>query len=119
MTTVWIAIALLTIGTVAIKSIGPVALGGRDLPPQAAAVVARLAPSLLAALVVVDTFGGEGRTLAVDESAVGLLAAAGALALRLPMVAVIAIAAVALVARLPMAAVVVIAAVATAAARAL
>jgi branched chain amino acid efflux pump len=92
-TTVWIMIALLTAGTVAIKSLGPVVLGGRSLPPQMTGVVARLAPSLLAALVVVDTFGGEDRTLAVDESAVGVLAAAGALALRLPMVAVVAIAA--------------------------
>ena len=94
MTTVWITIALLTVGTVAIKSVGPVALGGRSLPPQMAGVVARLAPSLLAALVVVDLFSGEDRTLAVDESALGALAAAGALALRLPMVAVVAIAAV-------------------------
>jgi branched-subunit amino acid transport protein AzlD len=93
-TTVWVMIALLTVGTVAIKSVGPVLLGGRDLPPQMTGVVARLAPSLLAALVVVDTFGGEDRTIAVDESAIGLLAAAGALALRLPMVAVVAIAAV-------------------------
>jgi branched-subunit amino acid transport protein len=93
-TTVWVMIAVLTVGTVAIKAIGPVALGGRTLPPQLTGVVARLAPSLLAALVVVDIFGGEDRTLAVDESAVGLLAAAGALALRLPLVAVVAIAAV-------------------------
>jgi branched-subunit amino acid transport protein AzlD len=91
--TVWIMIALLTVGTVAIKSIGPVLLGGRTLPPQMTGVVARLAPSLLAALVVVDTFGGPDRTIAVDESAIGLLAAAGALALRLPMVAVVGIAA--------------------------
>jgi branched-subunit amino acid transport protein len=94
MTPVWITIALLTVGTVAIKAVGPVALGGRSLPPQMSGVVARLAPSLLAALVVVDLFGGEERTLAVDESALGALAAAGALALRLPMVAVVAIAAV-------------------------
>jgi branched-subunit amino acid transport protein len=94
MTTVWITIALLTVGTVAIKAAGPVVLGGRDLPPQLSGVVARLAPSLLAALVVVDLFGGENRTLAVDESAVGALAAVAALAARLPMVAVVAIAAV-------------------------
>jgi branched-subunit amino acid transport protein len=94
MTTVWITIALLTVGTVAIKAAGPVVLGGRDLPPQLSGVVARLAPSLLAALVVVDLFGGENHTLAVDESAVGALAAVAALAARLPMVAVVAIAAV-------------------------
>ena len=77
--TVWIAIALLTVGTVAIKSVGPVVLGGRDLPPNAASVVARLAPSLLAALVVVDTFGGTDRTLSIDATFAGLLAAAAAL----------------------------------------
>ena len=93
-TTVWIAIALLTAGTVAIKSVGPVALGGRDLPPRATNVVARLAPSLLAALVVVDTFGGTDRTLAVDETAVGLAAAALALLAKLPMIVVVLIAAV-------------------------
>jgi branched-subunit amino acid transport protein len=92
-TTVWLAIILLTVGTVAIKAAGPLALGGRELPESMSGVVARLAPSLLAALVVVDTFGRPDRTIAVDESAVGLLAAAGALALRLPMVAVVAIAA--------------------------
>ena len=93
MTTVWLAIALLTVGTVAIKAVGPVALGGRTLPPQLSGVVARLAPSLLAALVVVDLFGGDDRTLAVDESAAGALAAVAALALKLPMVAAVVIAA--------------------------
>jgi branched-subunit amino acid transport protein len=93
MTTVWIAIALMTVGTVVIKSVGPIALGGRELPPQAASVVARLAPSLLAALVVVDTFGGTERTLSIDETAVGLLAAAAALLARLPMFVVVLVAA--------------------------
>jgi branched-subunit amino acid transport protein len=90
---IWTAIALLTIGTVLIKSVGPVTLGGRELPPQLSGVVARLAPSLLAALVVVDLFGGEDRTLTIDESAAGALAAVGALALRLPMIAAVVIAA--------------------------
>ena len=94
MSTPWIAILLLTAGTVAIKALGPVALGGRELPESMSSVAARLAPSLLAALVVVDIFGGPERRIAVDESAIGLLAAAGALALRLPMIAVLAIAAV-------------------------
>ena len=93
-TTVWLMIGLLAAGTVAIKAAGPLVLGGRELPPQLSGVVSHLAPALLAALVVVDTFGGEDRTLAVDESAAGLLAAAGALALRLPMVAAVFIAAI-------------------------
>ena len=40
--TAWIAIALLTVGTVAIKAVGPIALGGRELSPPASAVIARL-----------------------------------------------------------------------------
>jgi branched-subunit amino acid transport protein len=92
MTEVWVTIALLTVGTVAIKATGPITLGGRDLPPALAGVVARLAPALLAALVVVDTFGRD-RSLGIDESAAGLLAAALALAARLPMFAVVVIAA--------------------------
>ena len=94
MTAAWIMVGLLTVGTVAIKAAGPLALGGRDLPPRLSGVVARLAPSLLAALVVVDTFGGD-RTLVVDETAVGLVAAAAALLAKLPLFAVVVIAAVA------------------------
>ena len=67
MTATWVTIGLLTVGTVAIKAVGPVVLGGRDLPPRLNGVVARLAPALLAA--------------------------AAALAARLPMVAVVLIAA--------------------------
>jgi len=94
MTAAWIMVGLLTVGTVAIKAAGPIALGGRDLPPRLAGVVARLAPSLLAALVVVDTFGGD-RELVIDETAVGLAAAAAALFAKLPVFAVVVIAAVA------------------------
>ena len=93
MTTAWIMVGLLTVGTVAIKAAGPIALGGRELPERLSGVVARLAPSLLAALVVVDTFGGD-RTLVVDETAVGLVAAAAALLAKLPIFAVVVIAAV-------------------------
>jgi len=93
MTATWVTIGLLTVGTVAIKAVGPVVLGGRDLPPRRNGVVARTEPALLAALVVGETFG-RGHELAVDESAIGLLAAAAALAARLPMVVVVLIAAV-------------------------
>ena len=86
-TTVWTTIALHTVGTVLIKSVGPIALGGRELPPKMTSVVARLAPSRLAALVGVATFGG------IDETAAGLLAAAVALLARLPMIVVVLVAA--------------------------
>ena len=93
MTTAWIAILLLTAGTVAIKALGPVALGGRELPESMSGVVARLAPSLLAALVVVDTFGGTDHTLSIDETFAGLLAAAAALLARMPMIVAVVLAA--------------------------
>jgi branched-subunit amino acid transport protein len=93
MTSVWVTIALLTVGTVAIKAVGPVALGGRDLPPRLSGVVARLAPALLSALVVVETFGRD-HALGISESAAGLLAAGLALAARLPMVVAVLVAAV-------------------------
>ena len=93
MTGAWIMVGVLAVGTVAIKAAGPLALGGRDLPPRLAGVVARLAPSLLAALVVVDTCGGD-RALVVDETAVGLAAAAAALLAKLPIFVVVVVAAV-------------------------
>ena len=93
MTVAWVTIALLTAGTVAIKAAGPIALGGRELPARLEGVVALLAPSLLAALVVVDTLGGEDQTLTVDARAAGLVAAGAALAARLPVVVVVLLAA--------------------------
>jgi branched chain amino acid efflux pump len=93
MTAAWIMVGLLAVGTVAIKAAGPIALGGRELPEQLSGVVARLAPSLLAALVVVDTFGGD-RELVIDETAVGLVAAAAALLAKLPIFVVVVLAAV-------------------------
>jgi hypothetical protein len=90
-TVAWVTIALLTIGTVAIKSVGPVALGGRELPDRVAGVVALLAPSLLAALVIVDTLGA-GQSFAVDERLAGLAVAGGALAAKLPLVVVLLVA---------------------------
>ena len=38
--------------TVCIKAVGPVALGGRELPERFTGVIALMAPALLAALVV-------------------------------------------------------------------
>jgi hypothetical protein len=60
--------------TALIRASGPVLLGGRELPPRALSVIALLAPALLAALVVIETFG-EGRSLVLDERALGVGAA--------------------------------------------
>ena len=59
MTDVWITIGLLAIFSVAIRASGPLAVGGRQLGPEAASVIGLLAPALLAALIVVETVGGE------------------------------------------------------------
>lgn len=75
----WLVIAVVALGTLVIKGAGPVLLGGRPLPPRAGAVIALLAPALLAALVLVDTFSRDGR-LQTDERVLGV-AAAGAVLL--------------------------------------
>ncbi len=89
MTDVWITIAALTVATAAIKAAGPVAVGGRALPPPAIRVISLLAPTILAALVVVQTFSTEEGDLALDARAVGLAAGAAAIALRAPMLVVV------------------------------
>jgi hypothetical protein len=91
--TAWVLIAVLAVGTVAIKVVGPVVAGGRTLPPPLARVIALLAPALLAALVVIGTFTTE-RTLVLDARAAGLAAALAALLARAPVVVALVIAAV-------------------------
>jgi uncharacterized membrane protein len=93
MTDVWVTIAVLAVTTAAIRAAGPVLLGGRDLHPRLFGIVALLAPALLAALVVTETLGQSDGGLEVDERAAGVAAAAGAVALGMSIVPVIAIAA--------------------------
>jgi branched-subunit amino acid transport protein len=93
MSPAWITIAALAAGTVTIKAAGPIALGGHPLPARVNGFIMLLAPSLLAALVAVETFGGEHRTLVVDARLAGLAAAAVALALRQSMTVVVIVAA--------------------------
>lgn len=50
--TVWWTIAGCALVTAVLKGLGPVVMGGRELPPRLAAVIVLLAPALLAALVV-------------------------------------------------------------------
>lgn len=88
MTAVWLTIASLALATAALKLVGPLALGGRPLRAGALNVVELLASALLAALVVVETFGS-GRSLTVDARALGVAFAALALTRRLPMAVVV------------------------------
>ena len=92
MTEVWIAVAVVGAGTMGIKALGPVLLGGRALPERLTGVVELLAPSLLAALVAVQAFSDE-RALVLDERALGLLAAAVTLWLKAPILVVVVVAA--------------------------
>jgi branched chain amino acid efflux pump len=89
---VWIVVVLVGAATIALKAVGPVLLGGRELPGALTAVLFLLAPALLAALVVTQAVGGD-RELVLDARLLGLGAAAVALALRAPLIAVIVIAA--------------------------
>ena len=99
MTGVWLLIASLAVATTVLKLLGPLMLGGRPLPSSAAAIVALLASSLLAALVVVETFG-KGHSLTLDARALGVVFAAVALTRRAPViVAVVGAAAVTALAR--------------------
>ena len=57
--------------TAVIKGIGPLALGGRELPPWFSSVVALMAPALFAALVVTQALA-DGRDLAVGADTAGV-----------------------------------------------
>jgi uncharacterized membrane protein len=92
MSDAWTLTAAVGIVTIALKSVGPVLLGGRPLPVRVAGVMGLLAPALLAALIATNTLA-HGKSLVIDERVAGLAAAAVALALRAPVLAVVVIAA--------------------------
>ncbi len=91
MSVLWVAIVAVTLASAAIKAAGPMLVGGRELPPRVNAVIVLLAPALLAALVVTETFGEDGQ-LVLDERALGVGVAAIALALRAPVLLAVALA---------------------------
>jgi branched-subunit amino acid transport protein len=88
----WLLFACLVLSTALVRAAGPVVLGGRELPDRAAGVIALLAPALLAALVVTETFRGEGSELTFDARVLGVAAAGVALALRSSVVVAMAVA---------------------------
>jgi len=93
-TALWITIVAVALASAAIRAFGPILVGGRELPQSANAIIAQLAPALLAALVVTQTFGEDGR-LVLDEKAIGVAIGAVALALRAPVLLAVALAVVA------------------------
>ena len=92
MSATWLVVALVGAGTIAIKAAGPVLLGGRPLHPRLTGVVELLAPALLGALVVVQTFG-DGQSLVLDERLIGVAAAGIAVWRKAPLLVVVAVAA--------------------------
>ena len=83
---------VLAVGVYALKAAGPLLLGGRELPPLGARVVALLPAGLLAALVAVSAVA-QGPRLVLDPRLLALAVAALALRLRAPFVVVVLLAA--------------------------
>lgn len=71
---VWIVVIVVAACTLVFKAAGPVFLGHRQLPPRVDPVVALVAPVMLTALVVLQTFGGD-EEIVVDERVPGVAAA--------------------------------------------
>jgi branched chain amino acid efflux pump len=84
MSDVWLTVWGLMVTTAVIKASGPMVLGGRDLPAWSRRLIALLAPAVLSALVVTQTFGDPDGSLVLDERAAGVLGAAAVLLLRGP-----------------------------------
>jgi branched-subunit amino acid transport protein len=81
---VWAAVAIVGVATVALKAAGTLLLGDRELPARVGGMIELLAPVMLAALVVSNTFGGD-HELVLDPRAAGLAAASVPIALRAPL----------------------------------
>jgi branched-subunit amino acid transport protein len=73
MSTSVVLIASCAVITFVIKAIGPVALGGRELPLWFTSVVVLLAPALFAALVATQALA-DGEHLAIGADTVGVAA---------------------------------------------
>jgi branched-subunit amino acid transport protein len=71
----WILVIVVGAATVLFKAAGPVFLGNRQLPARVDSVVALIAPVMLTALVVTQTFGGD-EEITVDARVPGVAAAA-------------------------------------------
>jgi branched-subunit amino acid transport protein len=90
--TAWLVVGIVGAGTMAMKSVGPVLLGGRALPDRAMSVISLLAPAVLAALIVTQTIGGNHHYV-FDARLAGLAAAAIALRFGAPLLVVVILAA--------------------------
>jgi branched-subunit amino acid transport protein len=83
-TAAWIVVLAVGAGTVVLKAVGPVGVAGKQLPPRVEELLSLLAPAILAALVVAETFA-HGRDLVVDARLAGVAGGALVLLLRGPL----------------------------------
>jgi branched-subunit amino acid transport protein len=79
----WASVLAVGVGTVVLKAVGPVGVAGRRLPERVADLLDVVAPAILAALVVTETFA-HGRALVLDARLAGVGAGLVAIALRAP-----------------------------------
>jgi Branched-chain amino acid transport protein (AzlD) len=89
----WFLIAVLAVGTVLMKTLGPLLAGGRQPPAPLTRVIALVAPALISALIVTGTFT-DGQELIIDARAAGVGVGAIALWFRVPAVLAMLIAAI-------------------------
>lgn len=81
----WVIIAVLAVGTLAFKTLGPLLAGGATPPAHVNRVIELLTPALLASLVVVSTFGDD-QTLVIDARSAGVLIGLALLWFRVPLI---------------------------------
>jgi branched-subunit amino acid transport protein len=80
----WSAVLLVGAGTAVLKAVGPVGVAGRRLPQRVDDLLEMVAPAILAALVVTETFG-DGRSLVADARLAGVVAGVVAILFRAPL----------------------------------
>lgn len=90
---VWLLVAMLGLGSMAIKGLGPTLLPGRSLPPLLAAAATALPVAMIAALIVGQTLGTAVGP-AIDARVPGVAIGIVLLVLRAPPVLAVAAAAV-------------------------
>ena len=88
MSDAWTAVLIVGAGTAVLKSVGPVGVAHRRVPKRVDQLLGLLAPAILAALVVTETFAS-GRSLVLDARLAGVAAGIVAVALRAPLWAVV------------------------------
>ena len=94
MSAAWACVIAVGVGTFALKAVGPVGVSGRKLPAHVLELLDMVAPAILAALVVTETFAN-GRALVLDARLAGVAAGLVAILFRAPIWLVVLVGAVA------------------------